>query len=179
VAAVLPILFRRKRDINPGGEAKQSPDSATLNQANRLTPACGSNGQIVGRHTPIPATACSDSLQNRVGPEVESWVSVRHGISAVAGAPGPQQLVLDSAKGIKVAPVFTYSSGHPFNLLLSFDANNDSQANTDARFLPDAIRGAVQMQSALTSESRKSFDSAAIRIIVSRVSLKDSTSLTA
>ena len=39
--------------------------------------------------------------------------------------------VLDSAKGIKVAPVFTYSSGHPFNLLLGFDANNDSQANTD------------------------------------------------
>ena len=39
--------------------------------------------------------------------------------------------VLDSVKGIKVAPVFTYSGGHPFNLLLGFDANNDSQANTD------------------------------------------------
>jgi hypothetical protein len=39
--------------------------------------------------------------------------------------------VLDSVKGIKVAPLFTYSSGHPFNLLLGFDANNDSQANTD------------------------------------------------
>ena len=33
--------------------------------------------------------------------------------------------------GITVAPIFTYSSGHPFNLLLGFDANGDTQANTD------------------------------------------------
>jgi hypothetical protein len=30
-----------------------------------------------------------------------------------------------------VAPIISYSSGHPFNLLLGFDANNDTQANTD------------------------------------------------
>jgi hypothetical protein len=30
-----------------------------------------------------------------------------------------------------VAPIVTYSSGHPFNLLLGFDANNDTNANTD------------------------------------------------
>jgi hypothetical protein len=33
--------------------------------------------------------------------------------------------------GITVAPIFTYSSGHPFTLLMGFDANNDTQANTD------------------------------------------------
>lgn len=33
--------------------------------------------------------------------------------------------------GVIVAPIFTYSSGHPFNLLLGFDANQDTQANTD------------------------------------------------
>src|SRR5262249_53764330 len=33
--------------------------------------------------------------------------------------------------GISVAPIIAYSSGHPFNLLLGFDANNDTQANTD------------------------------------------------
>ena len=33
--------------------------------------------------------------------------------------------------GFKVSPIVTYSSGHPFNLLLGFDANNDTQANTD------------------------------------------------
>jgi hypothetical protein len=32
---------------------------------------------------------------------------------------------------VTIAPIFTYSSGHPFNLLLGFDANNDTQANTD------------------------------------------------
>jgi hypothetical protein len=32
---------------------------------------------------------------------------------------------------VTVAPVVTYSSGYPFNLLLGFDANNDTQANTD------------------------------------------------
>jgi len=39
--------------------------------------------------------------------------------------------VLDPLAGINIAPIFTYSSGHPFNLLLGFDANNDTQANTD------------------------------------------------
>jgi hypothetical protein len=33
--------------------------------------------------------------------------------------------------GMTLAPIFTYSSGHPFNLLLGFDANNDTQSNTD------------------------------------------------
>ena len=30
-----------------------------------------------------------------------------------------------------LSPIFTYSSGHPFNVLLGFDANGDTQANTD------------------------------------------------
>src|SRR5207249_4873331 len=30
-----------------------------------------------------------------------------------------------------VAPIFTYSSGHPFNLLMGFDANGDTNSNTD------------------------------------------------
>ena len=33
--------------------------------------------------------------------------------------------------GTTFAPIFTYSSGHPFNLLLGFDANGDTNANTD------------------------------------------------
>jgi hypothetical protein len=33
--------------------------------------------------------------------------------------------------GVTIAPIFTYSGGHPFNLLLGFDANNDTNANTD------------------------------------------------
>jgi hypothetical protein len=32
---------------------------------------------------------------------------------------------------VTVSPIFTYSTGHPFNLLLGFDANNDTNANTD------------------------------------------------
>ena len=32
---------------------------------------------------------------------------------------------------VTVAPIVTYSTGHPFNLLLGFDANGDTQANTD------------------------------------------------
>ena len=39
--------------------------------------------------------------------------------------------VVDPIAGITVAPIFTYGSGHPFNLLLGFDANTDTQANTD------------------------------------------------
>jgi hypothetical protein len=39
--------------------------------------------------------------------------------------------VVDAYKNITVAPIFTYASGHPFNLLLGFDANRDTQANTD------------------------------------------------
>jgi hypothetical protein len=39
--------------------------------------------------------------------------------------------VLDPIADITIAPIFTYSSGHPFNLLLGFDANGDTQANTD------------------------------------------------
>jgi hypothetical protein len=39
--------------------------------------------------------------------------------------------VFDPLAGINIAPIFTYSSGHPFNLLLGFDANNDTQSNTD------------------------------------------------
>jgi len=32
---------------------------------------------------------------------------------------------------VSLSPIVTYSSGQPFNLLLGFDANNDTQANTD------------------------------------------------
>ncbi|HEY2382452.1 MAG TPA: carboxypeptidase regulatory-like domain-containing protein [Terriglobia bacterium] len=39
--------------------------------------------------------------------------------------------VMEPVGGITVAPIFTYASGHPFNLLLGFDANNDTNANTD------------------------------------------------
>ena len=39
--------------------------------------------------------------------------------------------VLDPIAGVTVAPIFTYGSGHPFNLLLGFDANADTNANTD------------------------------------------------
>ena len=39
--------------------------------------------------------------------------------------------VLNAPWDVTVAPIFTYSSGHPFNLLLGFDANNDTNANTD------------------------------------------------
>src|SRR5262249_540445 len=39
--------------------------------------------------------------------------------------------VADPIGGVKVAPMFTYGSGRPFNLLLGFDANADTQANTD------------------------------------------------
>jgi Carboxypeptidase regulatory-like domain len=39
--------------------------------------------------------------------------------------------VLDPIAGITVAPILTYASGHPFNLLLGFDANGDTNANTD------------------------------------------------
>jgi hypothetical protein len=30
-----------------------------------------------------------------------------------------------------LAPIVTYGAGHPFNLLLGFDANRDTQPNTD------------------------------------------------
>jgi hypothetical protein len=33
--------------------------------------------------------------------------------------------------GMTLAPIVTFSSGHPFNLLRGFDANGDTQANTD------------------------------------------------
>jgi hypothetical protein len=33
--------------------------------------------------------------------------------------------------GMTLSPILTLSSGHPFNLLLGFDANGDTQANTD------------------------------------------------
>ena len=36
---------------------------------------------------------------------------------------------------VTVAPIFTYTTGHPFNLLLGFDANNDTNANTDRPLL--------------------------------------------
>jgi hypothetical protein len=39
--------------------------------------------------------------------------------------------VLSVPWDVTVAPIFTYSTGHPFNLLLGFDANNDTNANTD------------------------------------------------
>jgi hypothetical protein len=39
--------------------------------------------------------------------------------------------VITPFAGITVAPIFTYGTGHPFNLLLGFDANNDTNANTD------------------------------------------------
>jgi Carboxypeptidase regulatory-like domain len=39
--------------------------------------------------------------------------------------------VADVMYGVTVAPIFTYSSGHPFNLLLGFDANGDTNASTD------------------------------------------------
>jgi hypothetical protein len=33
--------------------------------------------------------------------------------------------------GMTLAPILSLSSGHPFNLLMGFDANGDTQANTD------------------------------------------------
>ena len=39
--------------------------------------------------------------------------------------------VLTAPWDVTVAPIFTYATGHPFNLLLGFDANNDTNANTD------------------------------------------------
>src|SRR5204863_6505907 len=33
--------------------------------------------------------------------------------------------------GFTISPVLTLTSGHPFNVLLGFDANGDTQANTD------------------------------------------------
>jgi len=39
--------------------------------------------------------------------------------------------VADPILGTVIAPILTYASGHPFNLLLGFDANGDTQANTD------------------------------------------------
>jgi Carboxypeptidase regulatory-like domain/TonB dependent receptor len=39
--------------------------------------------------------------------------------------------VLSVPWDVTVSPIFTYSTGHPFNLLLGFDANNDTNANTD------------------------------------------------
>jgi hypothetical protein len=32
---------------------------------------------------------------------------------------------------VTIAPIFTYGAGHPFNLLLGFDANQDTNANND------------------------------------------------
>jgi hypothetical protein len=53
-------------------------------------------------------------------------------VSGVIGSP------FDTATGVgkvlsdvTVAPIFTYASGRPFNLLLGFDANRDTQPNTD------------------------------------------------
>jgi hypothetical protein len=34
-------------------------------------------------------------------------------------------------RGLKLSPIFTVASGHPFNVLLGFDANGDTNANTD------------------------------------------------
>jgi carboxypeptidase family protein len=39
--------------------------------------------------------------------------------------------VVSAPWDVTVAPIFTYATGHPFNLLLGFDANNDTNANTD------------------------------------------------
>jgi len=39
--------------------------------------------------------------------------------------------VLSVPWDVTVAPIFTYATGHPFNLLLGFDANSDTNANTD------------------------------------------------
>jgi len=33
--------------------------------------------------------------------------------------------------GMTLSPILSLSSGHPFNLLMGFDANGDTQANTD------------------------------------------------
>jgi hypothetical protein len=53
-------------------------------------------------------------------------------VSGVLRSPLERGLGLGKALAdLTVAPIFTYSSGHPFNLLLGFDANNDTQANTD------------------------------------------------
>jgi Carboxypeptidase regulatory-like domain/TonB dependent receptor-like, beta-barrel len=39
--------------------------------------------------------------------------------------------VVKTFSDVTVAPIVTYSSGHPFNLLLGFDANLDTNSNTD------------------------------------------------
>ncbi len=53
-------------------------------------------------------------------------------VSGVFGSPlDPASGVGRVLSGVTLSPIVTYSSGHPFNLLLGFDANNDTQANTD------------------------------------------------
>jgi hypothetical protein len=39
--------------------------------------------------------------------------------------------VVKTVSDVMIAPIVTYSSGHPFNLLLGFDANLDTNSNTD------------------------------------------------
>ena len=53
-------------------------------------------------------------------------------VSGVVNSPFDQGVGIGKVlSGMTLAPIFTYSSGHPFNLLLGFDANNDTQSNTD------------------------------------------------
>ncbi len=53
-------------------------------------------------------------------------------VSGVLGSPFDQSTGAGKVlANITVAPIMTYSSGHPFNLLLGFDANRDTQSNTD------------------------------------------------
>ena len=53
-------------------------------------------------------------------------------VSSVLNLPFERGTGLGNALAdVTIAPIFTYSSGYPFNLLLGFDANQDTNSNTD------------------------------------------------
>src|SRR5262249_57598671 len=53
-------------------------------------------------------------------------------VSGVVGSPFDETTGVGKVlANVTVAPIVTYASGHPFNLLLGFDANRDTQSNTD------------------------------------------------
>lgn len=75
----------------------------------------------------------ANQLNLRAERGLSSW-DQRHRlvVSGVVKSPFDQSTGLGKVlQGMTLSPIVTYSSGHPFNLLLGFDANNDTQANTD------------------------------------------------
>jgi hypothetical protein len=53
-------------------------------------------------------------------------------VSGVLNSPFERGVGLGKAfADMTLAPIITYASGHPFNLLLGFDANGDTNASTD------------------------------------------------